>query len=96
MHEALQSGLKDDVDDIQRNGAIQTQQGWMHINGLFQAALRCTLRLIATTDDRNIPALGRIADPDDILASVRVEEGKVRLRLQLRHTTTSAPAHSCC
>jgi hypothetical protein len=28
-------------------------------------------------DDRNIPALGRIGDPDDILASVLVEDGKV-------------------
>lgn len=31
-------------------------------------------------DTRNIPALGRIGDPDDILGSVRVEEGKVSLR----------------
>lgn len=30
------------------------------------------------TDQRNIPALGRIGDPDDIIASVRVEEGRVR------------------
>jgi hypothetical protein len=29
-------------------------------------------------DQRNIPALGRIGDPDDIIASVRVEEGRVR------------------
>ena len=26
---------------------------------------------------RNVPALGRIGDPDDIIASVRVEDGKV-------------------
>jgi len=30
------------------------------------------------TDQRNIPALGRIGDPDDIIASVRVEDGRVR------------------
>jgi hypothetical protein len=30
------------------------------------------------TDERNIPPLNRIGDPDDILASVRVENGKVR------------------
>ena len=29
-------------------------------------------------DNRNIPALGRIGDPDDIIASVRVEDGEVR------------------
>jgi len=28
-------------------------------------------------DERNIPPLNRIGDPDDILASVRVEDGKV-------------------
>lgn len=28
-------------------------------------------------DERNVPALGRIGDPDDILGSVRVEDGKV-------------------
>ena len=28
-------------------------------------------------DERNIPPLGRIGDPDDILASVLVENGKV-------------------
>ena len=32
-------------------------------------------------DNRNIPALGRIGDPDDIIASVRVEDGKVRYSL---------------
>jgi hypothetical protein len=29
-------------------------------------------------DERNIPPLNRIGDPDDILASVRVENGKVK------------------
>jgi hypothetical protein len=33
LHEAIQGGLRDGVDDIQINGAIQTQQGWMHIHG---------------------------------------------------------------
>jgi hypothetical protein len=32
------------------------------------------------TDDRNIPALGRIGDVDDIIASVLVEDGKVRAK----------------
>lgn len=31
------------------------------------------------TDNRNLPALGRIGDPDDIIASVRVENGEVSL-----------------
>ena len=34
------------------------------------------------TDQRNIPALGRIGDPDDIIASVRVEEGRVRFSIR--------------
>lgn len=32
-------------------------------------------------DDRNIPPLGRIGDPDDILATVLVEDGKVRCKV---------------
>lgn len=31
------------------------------------------------TDDRNIPPLNRVGDPDDILASVRVQDGKAGL-----------------
>ena len=33
--------------------------------------------LIGFVDERNIPPLGRIGDPDDIIASVRVQDGKV-------------------
>jgi len=28
-------------------------------------------------DERNLPPLGRIGDPDDIIASVRVQDGEV-------------------
>lgn len=35
------------------------------------------LRAYILLDERNIPPLGRIGDPDDIIASVRVEDGKV-------------------
>lgn len=35
LHEAIQAGLREDVDDIQRNAALQLQSGWMHINGMF-------------------------------------------------------------
>ena len=62
LHEAIQNGLREDLDEVQRNGAIQQHSGWMHIH-----------------DDRNVPALGRIGDVDDIIASVLVEEGKVRV-----------------
>lgn len=37
------------------------------------------LLAVHPTDDRNLPPLNRIGDPDDILASVRVQGGKVRL-----------------
>ncbi|OJA12255.1 hypothetical protein AZE42_04073 [Rhizopogon vesiculosus] len=60
MHEAIQKGLQDQVDDIWINGALQLQQGWMHIH-----------------DNRNVPALGRIGDPDDIIASVLVQDSKI-------------------
>ncbi|KAI5118943.1 hypothetical protein M0805_006289 [Coniferiporia weirii] len=58
LHEAIQKGLMD--DEIWKNGAIQTQSGWMHV-----------------FDQRNPPPLGRIPDADDILASVRVEDGRM-------------------
>lgn len=34
-------------------------------------------RAYTLPDERNIPPLGRIGDPDDIIASVRVQDGKV-------------------
>ncbi|KAL0057627.1 hypothetical protein AAF712_015728 [Marasmius tenuissimus] len=39
-------------------------------------------------DDRNVPALGRIGDVDDIIASVLVEEGKI-----LADTYQTMPAY---
>lgn len=33
MHKAIVEALKDDVDEVQRNGALQLQNGWMHIHG---------------------------------------------------------------
>lgn len=33
MHRAIQDALRKDLDDIQRNGALQLQNGWMHIHG---------------------------------------------------------------
>ncbi|KIK68326.1 hypothetical protein GYMLUDRAFT_68192 [Collybiopsis luxurians FD-317 M1] len=74
LHDAVKSGLKTDVDDVQRNGATQLQEGWMHIH-----------------DERNIPALGRIGDPDDILASVLVSDGKIRA-----DTYQPMPAYRLC
>ncbi|KAI0037085.1 hypothetical protein K488DRAFT_35732, partial [Vararia minispora EC-137] len=74
LHEAIAEGLAEDVDDIQRNGAIQLGEGWMHIN-----------------DARNAPPLGRIGDPDDIIGSVRVEEGKI-----LPETYQPMPSYRLC
>ena len=34
-------------------------------------------RAYTPLDERNIPPLGRIGDPDDIIASVRVQDGEV-------------------
>lgn len=43
------------------------------------------LRNLSCLDDRNIPALGRIGDPDDIIASVLVEDGKVGISIDILH-----------
>ncbi|KAI0290751.1 hypothetical protein B0F90DRAFT_1783501 [Multifurca ochricompacta] len=42
-------------------------------------------------DDRNVPPLNRIGDPDDILASVRVEGGKI-----LAETYQAMPSYRIC
>ncbi|KAL5514810.1 hypothetical protein ACEPAG_2126 [Sanghuangporus baumii] len=42
-------------------------------------------------DQRNIPPLGRIPDPDDILASVRVEDGRI-----LIDTYEPMPSYRLC
>ncbi|RPD61644.1 hypothetical protein L226DRAFT_461226 [Lentinus tigrinus ALCF2SS1-7] len=77
MHEAVQSALRDGADEVQKNGAIQTREGWMHIHGTFY--------------NRNIPALGRIGDPDDIIASVRVEDGEI-----MAETYQPMPSYRLC
>ncbi|EGO02364.1 hypothetical protein SERLA73DRAFT_48533 [Serpula lacrymans var. lacrymans S7.3] len=60
LHRAIQTGLREGADDIQINGALQLQIGWMHIHG------------------KNVPALGRVSDPDDILTSVLVEDSQIQ------------------
>ena len=35
MHRAIQDALSKDMDDMQRNAALQLQNGWMHIHGEF-------------------------------------------------------------
>ncbi|KAJ7507215.1 hypothetical protein B0H11DRAFT_1705976 [Mycena galericulata] len=74
LHEAIQDGLREGVDDIQINGAAQLENGWMHVH-----------------DDRNIPALGRIGDPDDIIASVLVEDGLIK-----PETYQAMPSYRIC
>ncbi|KAG1767802.1 hypothetical protein EDD22DRAFT_949857 [Suillus occidentalis] len=74
MHEAIQTGLREEVDDIWINGALQLQQGWMHVH-----------------DSRNLPALGRVGDPDDIIASVLVRDSKI-----LPDTYQPMPSYRLC
>ena len=81
LHKAIHEGLEEGVDEVQANGARQLQEGWMHIHGASLSHspwLNLTHCHAATlADERNIPPLGRIGDPDDIIASVRVQGGKV-------------------
>ncbi|KAL1670290.1 hypothetical protein GGF50DRAFT_42901 [Schizophyllum commune] len=74
LHRAIREGLEQDVDEVQRNGALQLQAGWMHIHGT-SIPLHADQQF--SLDERNIPALGRIGDPDDIIASVLVEDGRI-------------------
>lgn len=50
----------------------------MHIHGAFHSRVVSSIHLNTCVDSRNIPALGRIGDPDDIIASVLVQDSKVR------------------
>lgn len=74
LHRAIREGLKERVDEIQANSAIQLQHGWLHIH-----------------DERNLPPLGRIGDPDDIIASVLVENGLI-----CAETYQPMPAYRLC
>ncbi|KAK7042436.1 hypothetical protein R3P38DRAFT_2511607 [Favolaschia claudopus] len=74
LHQAIQDGLREKVDDVQIGGAIQLGNGWMHIH-----------------DERNVPALGRIGDPDDIIATVLVEDGEIRAE-----TYQAMPSYRIC
>ncbi|KIK92904.1 hypothetical protein PAXRUDRAFT_829548 [Paxillus rubicundulus Ve08.2h10] len=74
LHEAIQQALREGADQVCINGAVQLQQGWMHIH-----------------DSRNIPALGRVGDPDDIIASVLVEDSKI-----LPDTYQAMPSYRLC
>ncbi len=35
LHQAIQDGLREGVDEVQQNGATQLQNGWMHIHGVY-------------------------------------------------------------
>lgn len=34
LHKAILETIRDGSDEIQTNGALQLQQGWMHIHGM--------------------------------------------------------------
>lgn len=85
LHEAVQQALREGADDVWTNSAIQIQQGWMHIHGASKIHVVSSIDLDTGVDYRNVPALGRIGDPDDIIASVLVEDSKVRTPTS-RHT----------
>ncbi len=81
MHETVKNALKEGVDETVAAEALQRKSGWMHIHGGLLQLWSCLMGLFDSSglDERNIPALGRIGDPDDILASVMVEDGKVSI-----------------
>lgn len=60
----------------------------MHIHGAFQSHVVSCIGLDTCVDYRNVPALGRIGDPDDIIASVLVQDSKVRSDVALRYPDT--------
>ncbi|KZT36288.1 hypothetical protein SISSUDRAFT_1024433 [Sistotremastrum suecicum HHB10207 ss-3] len=69
LHRTIQKALRDGVDETLKAEAIQRGEGWLHINGTSSKSPQMM--------PRNVPALGRINDPEDIVASVMVEDGKI-------------------
>ncbi|KAF9224786.1 hypothetical protein BS17DRAFT_795164 [Gyrodon lividus] len=95
FHEAIQQALREDADEVWINGALQLQRGWMHIHGIFRFChivdLPDCFPYPHYLDNRNIPALGRIGDPDDIIASVLVENSRI-----LPDTYQAMPSYRLC
>ncbi|KAI9460679.1 hypothetical protein HD554DRAFT_2206852 [Boletus coccyginus] len=91
LHEAIQQALREGADDVWKNTAIQIQQGWMHIHGTFPHCVVGCINHDTCVDYRNVPALGRIGDPDDILASVLVQDSKI-----LPDTYQAMPSYRFC
>ncbi|KAI6107777.1 hypothetical protein EDD16DRAFT_1488520 [Pisolithus croceorrhizus] len=91
---AIRQGLREGVDEVWMNGALQLRHGWMHIHGAVHAH---RFRILTgpsntrETDSRNIPPLGRIGDPDDIIGSVLVEDSKI-----LPDTYQAMPSYRLC
>ncbi|EIW80050.1 hypothetical protein CONPUDRAFT_28306, partial [Coniophora puteana RWD-64-598 SS2] len=85
MHRAIQEAIREEADDVLKNGALQLQYGWMHIHGEYP------FPPFESMHRRNIPALGRIGDPDDIIASVLVEDSKI-----LPDTYQAMPSYRIC
>jgi hypothetical protein len=82
LQKSVKDGLSKNVDDIQRNGAMQIQGGWMHIHGAFATPSCPHVAINTFTDSRNLPPLGRIGNPDDIIGTVLVEDSKVKIKHQ--------------
>ncbi|KAH7882954.1 hypothetical protein F5I97DRAFT_2066612 [Phlebopus sp. FC_14] len=93
LHKAIKEALHEGADDVWKNGALQLQRGWMHIHGLFGLpSITCSCTYTPSSiDNRNVPALGRIGDPDDIIASVLVEDSKI-----LPDTYQAMPSYRIC
>ncbi|TFL03882.1 hypothetical protein BDV98DRAFT_544371 [Pterulicium gracile] len=74
MHASIREALEEGADDIHINGAMQLENGWMHIH-----------------DGRNPPPVARVGDPDDIIATVLVENSKI-----IPETYQPGPAYRLC
>ena len=66
--------------NFRKGGCISTVRLFATITLTHLGSTRRLCRAYKLLDERNIPPLGRIGDPDDIIASVRVQDGKVSFR----------------
>ena len=62
---------------FRKGGCIFTVRLFATITPTHLGSTQGLCRAYKLLDERNIPPLGRIGDPDDIIASVRVQDGQV-------------------
>ncbi|KAJ7628456.1 hypothetical protein FB45DRAFT_918333 [Roridomyces roridus] len=90
-----EAGLNDFVENPEFRPLLHTAIKQALLEGVDDIQINAATQLgngwMHIHDDRNVPALGRIGDPDDIIATVLVQEGKI-----MPETYQEMPSYRIC